>query len=165
MRFLPFVFLAFLFLPQIVFAQEAKPLKLYTLSSEQILEHIHSKKSRKVVLFYTSWCPYCREAVPAFIDLARSKKGSVIAISTDQDPDALVKYVQEIGSLPFPLIRAKDNNLYDAMRQIGIDSTGSIPYMAVLDENEKVVTQGTADASKVALYFATGKVNQFKQTD
>ena len=58
--------------------------KIYTLPAEKIAGHIIKQPGRKVVFIYATWCPYCREKIPALIELESAKPGSVYPVSIDE---------------------------------------------------------------------------------
>ena len=59
-----------------------------------------------IVNFWATWCPPCREELPnvkSVYDKYHDKGFEVVAVSLDQDSDALARYVKEHG-LPWPQI-------------------------------------------------------------
>lgn len=160
------VFLTFLFLVPLsllVFTPRVMSgvTDIYYVGANKFLEYVYKKKGkRKLVFIYTSWCPHCRDAFPSIMALEQSKKGSVAAISTDRDHKKLEQYLNKMGRVPFHVFLAnqkKDGGFQKMMNRKGINFSGSIPYMAVLDENNKVVSQSNfLDMEEVVKYIKAG---------
>ena len=54
------------------------------------LDFISSKIT--VVIFYASWCPHCRKAIPQYYEFLKNQKDvTVIAIALDKDPKLLME--------------------------------------------------------------------------
>jgi len=70
-------------------------------------QSLADQQGKVVVLhFWATWCPYCRSEIPELTELHRewaSKGVRVVAISTDDDLEALKRFVAQSG-LPYPII-------------------------------------------------------------
>lgn len=64
----------------------------------------------KVVLvaFWATWCPPCREEIPAFIDLQRKYKDrlQIVGISEDDDPPEKVQRFAQQNKINYPIVMA-----------------------------------------------------------
>lgn len=119
-------------------------------------KYIDSKKGqKKVVLIYTSWCPYCRAKMPAFMKMERILPGSVVAISADADNARFAKYIQSYDNIPFKVILNKGDEagLQTVLGQYGAQPWKGYPTMILMDENNKVVGQGNYTTKQVAEYI------------
>lgn len=130
------------------FALEPKH-KIYHMAPDKIVAYIKSTKGqKKVILQYASWCPHCRAVMPKMIQLEQFRKGSVIAISTDQDAESFIRYINEYDDIPFPVVLLKRGRgdglerLNQAMMEFGIVPPKGIPNMTLMDEKNRVVEQG-----------------------
>ncbi len=126
--------------------------KYYFLSSEKIVEYVHEKEGRKAVFIYTSWCPYCRKKLPAMVQIEGMRKGSVIPISVDEDPNALLRYVMKIKNFPFHTFVLNEKRGGELERRFGANPRTGVPYIILLDEDNKLYKAGNFNADYVANY-------------
>jgi len=99
---------------------ELKPVKGVIAAGDFIAQDMHGKPVRfseqrrgKVVLlnFWATWCPPCREEMPAMEQLYRAYKDRgliVLAVSLDQAPVATVRDFAEQLKLTFPVWHDRD---------------------------------------------------------
>lgn len=129
----------------------------YLLSPDKIARIIDAGRDdgRRAVFLYASWCGYCRAVLPEMIKLEKQRKGSVIAISIDKDPDVFTRYIQSRhGDLPFlPIVWDRDaGSLHDALARFGIKPGNGIPFTALLDDYGYVHKQGVIRAEDTGKY-------------
>jgi peroxiredoxin len=110
---------------------------LKSLSGEPVSSADFRGKKKVVVSFWASWCGPCRLELPelqAFYEKYHAKNDSfeVLAISTDEDPQAAAHYVRE-AKLTFPILWDGDSKASDAFGVQGI------PALFVIDENGKII--------------------------
>jgi len=152
-----FIFTTGVLVPVQANAQKKNTHKIYHMPPGKIADYIKQKKGqRKVVVRYASWCPACRNVMPKLMDIERVKKGSVIAIATDEHHGEFARYINRFGRIPFPVILVrpfKNESLTSALSQFGIVNRGYIPDMALLDEENKIVRQGSFKAEEVAAFI------------
>ncbi len=127
--------------------------KYYYVSAEKIVEYVYSKPGKRVVLIYASWCPYCREKLPGLMDLERQKKGSVIAVSVDENPDTLMRYLGGFQSIPFHVFVSKDIASGAVEKQFGAKARTGIPYVILLDEDSNLHAAGNYSTEYIAEYI------------
>ncbi|MGH1403027.1 MAG: TlpA family protein disulfide reductase [Alphaproteobacteria bacterium] len=131
--------------------------KVYHVPAKKMLEYIDRKKGQKrIVLIYTSWCPYCREKMPDIMDLERARKGSVIAISVDEDYAQYAKYAKTLKNSPFPLFLndGAEQSLKNALKKShSIKPWSGYPTLIFLDENNQAVSQGNYTVEQAAKYL------------
>lgn len=119
---------------------------------------------RRVVFVYTSWCPYCRAAMPAMVALSQKQRGAVIALSVDKDPDKLERYLSQYTDQGFQShIWDRTGDLAGALGRFGIRLNGGIPFSALLDESGQVVKQGNLEVEEITRYILGGRQGQQKQ--
>lgn len=139
--------------------------KIYHMAPEKVAAYVASTKGkRRIVVRYASWCPACRKTMPGLMDIEKIRKGSVIAISVDEQPGAFVRYINQYEDIPFPVIllrREKGENtdflLLKALRPFGIGRNSGIPDMSLIDEYNRVVRQGFYSVEDVAGFIFDGK--------
>ena len=92
---------------------------------------------KKILLFFTSWCSYCKSAVQQIID--NKSQDKITFISLD-------KHYEQIQS--FSSLMPENISIYYLMNQGEIISffnmhniqyTGSIPYISILDSDNKLI--------------------------
>jgi cytochrome c biogenesis protein CcmG/thiol:disulfide interchange protein DsbE len=75
----------------------------------------------KVVIlnFWASWCPPCIKEFPAFIQVANEYPSDVIllAISSDHDTPAMMRFLKKLKDLPFNMVIAQDKGGVITQRQ------------------------------------------------
>lgn len=147
-----FVMICFLTFP----VQGKEKQDYYLLSPDKIARIIDAghKEGRRVVFLYASWCGYCRAALPEIIDIEKKRKGSVIAISLDKDPETFSRYIQSRhGDLPFPaIVWNREGSLHDTLARFGIKPGRGIPFTALLDDHGYVHKQGVIRPKDTAKY-------------
>jgi thiol-disulfide isomerase/thioredoxin len=149
-------FLAFI---AIVGSANAESIKIYELSGSQIAKQIESTEGqRRIIMIYTSWCPYCRKAMPQMMEMERENPGSVIALSDDESFDAFAKYAKTLDDAPFHFLMVKEgetrSKLGRALSKFGIKGWNGYPTYIMLDENNKVFAQGNYDHDKLEDFLA-----------
>ena len=93
-----------------------------------------------VLFFYASWCPYCHQQIQT---LGQSNTQNLLAISIDQQPKKLAKFVSQYeqinGSYPFPArIYQGGTELAQYLLSKGARFSGSIPYFAIFQQGNLV---------------------------
>jgi len=134
----------------------------YLASPEQIARIIDagSGQGRRVVFLYASWCGYCRAHLPEIIKIEKEKKGSVIAISLDKDPDTFARYISTRHGDDFPLVPIvwnREGDLHRALKRFGIEPTNAIPFSAWLDEQGYMKQQGVIKPAATKEYILGNK--------
>jgi len=152
-------FVFFAVLTCFVFTSHAQakdePVKVYTLPPKMIAEYIDKTAGQKrVLLIYTSWCGYCRKKMPGIMDIERSKKGSVIAVSVDDDYGAYAKYAKKLSDAPFPLIlnKGRQEALIQTLKSYNVKPWNSYPTVVFLNEKGKAVAQGNYSVEQAAKF-------------
>ncbi len=101
---------------------------------------LSSVKSQKLIIFWASWCPHCKELLPQIISWsqqAASRKIQVIPVSLDEDRNALVQSVKELG-IPWPVLC--DYKKWSS--QVAVDyNIYATPTMLLLDTDNKIIAK------------------------
>ncbi len=145
-----FTFFVVLFCISDVYA--GKDSKIYELPSYYIAKHIDAGKGeRRVVMLYASWCPYCRQKMPAMMDIEKGNPGTVIAVSVDESGSDFARYVKQMRDPPFELILSKDSEykLARTLKRYGAGPWDGIPHFILLDENNRMVSEGNFEPSYI----------------
>jgi peroxiredoxin len=95
-----------------------------------------SLRDRPVLLvFGTTWCPYCREEIPRIKDIfqkGREKKLEVLNIYINE-PEAKVGAYAAKYELPYPVLLDKDGKVAERYQVRGV------PMLVLLDRQGKIV--------------------------
>jgi thiol-disulfide isomerase/thioredoxin len=156
MKTLKTILLMFVILASFGAAVQAGVNKYYYVTPSEISQYITEKDGKRVVLIYASWCGYCRQAMPTMVEIAKQKKGKVIAISVDGNLESLLRYLDSMEAVPFPALVAKqeyEGELASELQSIGIKLSGGIPFMALLREDGSIEAQGNLRAEDVREYM------------
>lgn len=96
------------------------------------LHHINEWDGKVILLnFWATWCPPCRDEIPAFIELQEKYGPSgfqVIGIAIDQ-PDLVEEYSDSMG-VNYPLLVGEDNAI-DIGTEYG-NRLGVLPYSVII---------------------------------
>ncbi|MGH1376349.1 MAG: TlpA family protein disulfide reductase [Alphaproteobacteria bacterium] len=130
--------------------------KIYTLPPEKILQYVKGKSGQKKILYiYTSWCPYCVKKMPGIMNLERTQKGSVIAISVDENYANYGRYAKKLKEPPFPLIlnKGSESVLKKKLKNYVVKPWTGYPTIVFLDEDNKPVGQGNYSVDEAAAFL------------
>ena len=101
-----------------------------------------------VLNFWATWCPPCREEMPAFSRLQAAwgpRKVQFVGLSSEEVP-RVAAFARSLG-VTYPLWVGGDD-VEELSRRLG-DTTGALPHTVVLDSAGRVV------AAKVGAYSET----------
>uniref|UniRef100_A0A5B6YMS9 protein-disulfide reductase n=1 Tax=Davidia involucrata TaxID=16924 RepID=A0A5B6YMS9_DAVIN len=109
-------------------------------NSDQV--KIESLKGKKVGLYFSaSWCGPCRRFTPNLVEVYNelSPKGDfeIVFVSADEDDESFNGYFSKMPWLAIPFF---DSNTRDRLDELF--KVRGIPYLVILDENGKVLTDG-----------------------
>ncbi|MCK9281470.1 MAG: redoxin domain-containing protein [Melioribacteraceae bacterium] len=130
--------------------EQAKNFKIGSIVPNIVLQNIEGKvidlskiKSEKVLLvFYTTWCPHCKELLPKLNELYKNQameKYEIIAISLDEKKEDWVKFV-EINSPS--LINASDLKGWDG-ETVNDYFIYATPTMLLIDKDKRIISKPT----------------------
>ena len=119
------------------------------LEAESLKDIIIKEKKEKIIVFFTTWCSYCKPIVLAK-DLPQDK---MIFISVDVDKDAIKNLAKKMLYNVYHLLPTDDKmNLVTLSQSLGIkfatinlqgEVSSYFPYIAFLDNNNKVIAETT----------------------
>jgi len=117
-------------------ADTAAPWKLKDLDGKTV--SLSDFKGKVVVLdFWATWCPPCRMEIPHFIALQKqyaSQGMSVVGISLDESPDAVVAFAKKEG-INYPIVMGDEKVVAD------YGNIEAIPTTFIIDQNGKIVNK------------------------
>lgn len=130
--------------------------RIETVGVDSLLERTRAGNKATLVFIYASWCAACRKTFPSVNQAALNyqERGlEVVGLSLDKDPSDLVRYLQR--SRPaFPALRAEPfppGSLKRAVSGFGGTYPDSIPYLALLDDQGRLVAQSPGNLNRSAL--------------
>lgn len=147
------------FVSESAVAQDSRVSEPLSVSGQQLAGILDQAKGERGALFlYTSWCPYCRRALPELVKIGRSHPGRIIAVSLDKDDATLMRYLNKTyESLPFkPYVWDRSGIFARPLARFGIKPGNGIPFTALVDEYGYVHKQGVLDPSEVKEYLEGG---------
>ncbi|KAF7124237.1 hypothetical protein RHSIM_Rhsim12G0116900 [Rhododendron simsii] len=102
---------------------------------------VDNLKGKKVGLYFSaSWCGPCQQFTPNLVEVYNelSAKGDfeIVFVSADQDEEAFKGYFTKMPWLAIPF---SDSNTRDQLDEVF--KVMGIPYLVILDENGKVMTE------------------------
>lgn len=130
--------------------------KIYHVPPTNIAKYIENTEGQKrVVMIYTSWCPYCRKKMPGLIDLENTKEGSIIPISVDENYSDFTGFVKRYKQAPFRFIlnKGRETELADALEKYGVRPWQGYPTIVFINEANKVVGQGNFSIDQMATFL------------
>jgi thiol-disulfide isomerase/thioredoxin len=103
------------------------------------IQSLSQYKGKTVVLnFWATWCPPCREEMPALSDLSiEYKNKNVVVLGVAVDELALVKEFSKATSISYPLFVAEDEGM-TLGENLG-NNQGVLPYTVIINKDGKVV--------------------------
>jgi len=124
--------------PEVTPKADAKDFSLKDLKGNTVT--LAELKGKKVVLlvFWATWCSYCKEEVPSLISLSDSLKGrdfQILAVSIKEKEKTVSAFVEK-NKIPYTVIIdpdgkvAQDYGLIGVPTNIIIDKNGRIDYNA-----------------------------------
>lgn len=128
----------------------AKEQTVYHVPPNKIASHIAKKKGRKrAIIVWASWCPACRNKMFDYVHAARLFPGSIILISVDDNLEQLRYYLDKTDLTPIKTLIVQNTpgqSLNKALARLGAKPVNSYPTAILLDENNKVVQQGSGSS-------------------
>lgn len=137
---LPLLLLALL-LPCVAQAQEFKTVGLKDLTAV-----VAQNKGKVVMLnFFATWCPPCREEIPALVSLASQYDGKVVIVglSVDEDVTPLPGFLKRL-KVDYTVYRASD----DVVRAFNVRT---IPHNVFYGKDGRLALMGSGMVSKKEL--------------
>ena len=93
------------------------------------------KTKKAVLLFWTTWCPYCRTIVPQIEKLYREGKAGVIGINVGESRAQVEKFVRKFA-LSYPIVLDQDG------RTAGLYKVRGVPTIVALDQEGRIIYSG-----------------------
>ncbi len=118
------------FVQQTLTGKKAQDFTLETVRSQKITLSKYIQGKKAILLFWTTWCPYCRVAVKeinAMRDKIAAMNITVIFISTGEPAQTIARYLEN-NRYDFDVALDSDQSVSDAYRLMGV------PTLVYIDE-------------------------------
>lgn len=97
------------------------------------------KTDKKIIIFWASWCPACRDEMPfvkEYYDNFKKSGGEIVAVSLDFDLSEFQKATKDFGWINYTDLAQWDSQ--------GVDSYGisSTPTLFLVDKDNKLIKAG-----------------------
>lgn len=98
-----------------------------------------------LVNFWATWCPPCREEIPCFIRLARSRRDLDIAgIAMDDGDAAGVRQFAKAAGVIYPILLPSASSPF-------VDAIQSLPTTFLVDKNGRIAKEYVGEVSERAV--------------
>lgn len=134
-------------------AQDATPLqhneaaKLPQLTLKAFDSAVQSESRPTLLFFYASWCPHCRVQMPQILEMEkrRSDDVKVMYVSIDEDPLALVKFLEDEhpdAEFTSYIIAPGEGRKFARYLQTRNSSfRGGVPYSGIFQPNGRLTNE------------------------
>lgn len=95
--------------------------------------------AKKVLLFFTSWCSYCKGTINNILAMPDEQRNKVFFISLDKNQAQVVSFATKLSEDVTIYHIASINEIIAFFEKFGIEYKGSVPYISVLDEDNKLL--------------------------
>jgi len=137
------LFLSVLFIFTFSDSAFARSIKIKTISSQDIVEKIESRKGEKQgLLIYASWCPNCRAVMPMVLDIEKKIPGFFTAVSMDKSSSKLKKYLKNQKPSFVPFKWDQKVNLAQSLKPLGVEFNNKIPFFVIFNSKGEITSQG-----------------------
>jgi len=102
--------------------------------------HLKSERGKMVLMiFTTTWCPSCRELIPAYRELYQvyGKRGLVMVNVNIQEPPARVREFAKKNEIPYRILLDKDGSVGMAYGVMGV------PAMILINQDGELISSDT----------------------
>lgn len=102
--------------------------------------HLQSERGKMVLMiFTTTWCPTCREYIPAYRELYQvyGKRGLVMVNVNIQEPLARVREFAKRNSIPYRVLLDEDGSVSMAYGVMGV------PALALINQDGELISFDT----------------------
>lgn len=116
---------------------KADDFTLETIEGKEINLYTVLKTKPAVLVFWTTWCTFCRKEMPEIEEfhLRNQKKIKVIGINVEEDREKVERFINSIG-ISFPVVLDSDGKVKDLYGIKGI------PVIFYIDEEKNILYYG-----------------------
>jgi thiol-disulfide isomerase/thioredoxin len=123
--------------------------QLKDITAKQVAENIsNSGKKSTLMVFYTSWCGYCKRLLPKISKLKKERKiehVNLLLISVDKERNDASRYILENNYdkifTPYIISDDEETDLKNIIKNKGGNYTRAIPYSLIFDSNGNLLEE------------------------
>ncbi len=116
---------------------ESAAAEIQILTSQELIAKLKKNdEEKKILLFFTSWCPYCKSVIHSVLDNKAQSK--VTLISLDKDYTQIFNFAKMIPDNIKIYCLRNSTEIVSFLNNFGIKYGGSIPYISILDEDNNL---------------------------
>lgn len=123
--------------------QRADAASLINLTSSELIDRINSEDGEyRVLLFFTSWCPKCKDIMEKMVDLRNNTGLRIYDISIDNQYTAIRQFVDNMNRDVNIYYLGDANQIQNLFSYYGIMYRDSVPHLVLIGRREGVIADG-----------------------
>jgi thiol-disulfide isomerase/thioredoxin len=95
------------------------------------------EENKKVLFFFTSWCPYCKNAIDEIIKNGKTQR--ILFISLDKDYQKISAMTSKMPENVDVYYMSSPEEILNVFKKFNIKYRDTIPHIAVLDEDNQLI--------------------------
>lgn len=109
-------------------------------TSDNLTTVLKKQDNNKILIFFTSWCPYCKTAIQQTIDSKAIDKTTFISL--DKDYSQIKNFALSMPDDIIIYYMMSQNEIIAFLNRHNIRYSGSIPYISILDKDNVLIADG-----------------------
>lgn len=94
-------------------------------------------EEKKILFFFTSWCPYCKSAIDDIIKSGKTQ--SIVFISLDKDYQKIAGMTAKMPENIDVYYMSSPEEILNVFKKFNIQYKDTIPHITVLDEDNRLI--------------------------
>lgn len=123
-----------------------------SISSNDLIRKISLSEKPTMIFLYTTWCKVCHKTLPKINEIALEFQNAdvnfyVIAIDKSISYRKTLAFLDKFQDIHFKPYYINDNNIKYALEKIDVKYKSTIPFTAIINEENKVTYQFNGNKS------------------
>jgi thiol-disulfide isomerase/thioredoxin len=93
--------------------------------------------NKKILFFFTSWCPYCKNAIDEIVKSGKTEQ--ILFISLDKDYEKISAMTSKMPESIDVYYMSSPEEILNVFRKFNIKYRDTIPHIAILDEDNRLI--------------------------